>query len=257
MNTRRIRVISPVIADGRQDADELEGLYAGPGTTLDHTFLDAGPASVESEWQHALAVPEIMHRVMEAQEDGVDAVVISCMEDPGLGPGRELATIPVLGTAQTSMHLAALLAHRFSIVTTDGFAVPGFENLARKYALDAKLASVRWVDIPVLDLFEDEERVRHSLVAQSIAAVREDGAHAIVFGCTGMTGAAARVEQGLADAGITGVPVIDPLPATVCQAAALLDLGLTHSKATSPQPPAGPIAGYGFANADALGAFAR
>jgi allantoin racemase len=250
---RRIRVISPVIAAGREDSDELDGLGA-PGTSLDHAFLETGPASIETGWQHALAVPDTMRRVAEAEADGVDAVVISCLEDPGLRGGRELATIPVLGTCQTSMHLAALLAHRYSVVTTDSY-ISEFENLAAVYGVDAKLASVRWIDIPVLDLFEDMDRVVDGLVEQSIAAVRDDGAHAIVFGCTGMTGAAARVQDGLTAAGITGVPVIDPLPATVRMAEALVDLGLTHSKRSSPAPTAGPVAGFPFA--EQLGASAR
>jgi allantoin racemase len=251
---RRIRVVSPVLAAGRDSAEEIRGL-GGPGTAVDHVWLDQGPASVESEWQHALAVPDTLRRIMEAQSEGIDAVVISCMEDPGLKPGREVATIPVVGTAQTSMHLAAMLGHRFSIVTTDEHAVPCFENLARAYGLDSRLASVRWVDIPVLDLYEDENRMNDGLVEQSIAAVREDRAHAIVFGCTGMTGAAERVEAGLLQAGIAGVPVIDPLPAAVRMAEALLDLGISHSKRTSPQPPGGAVAGFGFA--EDLGALAR
>jgi allantoin racemase len=254
MHMHRIRVISPVIAaGGREESDELDGL-GSVGSSLDQVFLDAGPASIESGWQLALAAPDILRRVMEAQDDGVDAVVISCMEDPALRGARELATIPVLGTCQTAMHVAALLAHRFAIVTTDSY-VSEFENLARVYGVESKLAPMRWVDIPVLDLRENMDRVVEALVEESIDAVRTDRAHAIVFGCTGMTGVAARVQAGLEDAGVSGVPVIDPLPATVRMAQALLDLGLSHSKLSSPQPPAVPVAGYPFA--EQLGAFAR
>jgi hypothetical protein len=63
------------------------------------------------------------------------------------------------------------------------------------------------------------------------------------------------VQDGLTAAGITGVPVIDPLPATVRMAEALVDLGLTHSKRSSPAPTAGPVAGFPFA--EQLGVSAR
>ena len=107
----------------------------------------------------------------------------------------------VLGPAETSMHVAAMLGHRFSIVTIGGNAASQLERMATVYGLAAKLASVRAVDIPVLELESDPHRLVSQLVEQSTAAVREDGAHVIVFGCTGMAGYAEAVRAGLAPGG--------------------------------------------------------
>ena len=67
----------------------------------------------------------------------MDAVVIDCMGDPALGAAREATSIPVLGPAQTSMHLAALLAHSFSIVTVLDSVVPLLEDLATRLPASA------------------------------------------------------------------------------------------------------------------------
>jgi allantoin racemase len=155
-----------------------------------------------------------------------------------------MVSIPVLGPAETSMHLASMLGHRFSVVTVLERLRPQFENQARLYGVAEKLASVRAVDIPVLALHDDRESVVQALVREAAKAVTEDGADAIIFGCTGMSGCARVVEEGLRELGCGGVPVIDPMAATVEVAAAMVNLGLTHSKRTYPPPPAKKIVGY-------------
>lgn len=142
------------------------------------------------------------------------------------------------------MHLAAMLAHRFSVVTVLDHLEPQFANHAKIYGVAEKLASVRSVSIPVLDLEADEDRLIDALTTQSALAVERDGAHAIIFGCTGMLGVAGAVEQALETRGIVGVPVLDPLVVTLKMAEALVDLGLSHSKRTFPVPPRKAIKGY-------------
>jgi allantoin racemase len=180
---------------------------------------------------------------MQAERDGADAVVIDCMGDPGMDAGREATSLLVLGPAQTAMHLAALLGHRFSIVTVLDAVVPLLDDLATKYGLAGKLASIRSVDIPVLEL-DDHERLVGALVSESVKAIEEDGAHAIVFGCTGMRGCADGLRASLADAGYPGIPVIDPVIAAFKIAEAMVDLGLTPSQRTYPAPREKSIVGY-------------
>lgn len=222
---------------------------ARPDTEISVVGLDRGPASLESDYEDALAVPDILSKVSAAEADGMDAVIIDCMADPGLSPARELASIPIVGPAQTAMHLAAILAHRFSVMTVLERDIPLFHRLARLYGLENNLASVRPVDIPVLELDRNRERLIEALVEQSVKAVLEDGAHIITFGCTGMSGLAKEVEQALAEQGCA-VPVIDPSLAALKLAEGLVDMGLSHSKRTYPAPPTKDIVGYPQANDD-------
>jgi allantoin racemase len=238
----QIRVVTPITTPGFTEASDFEP-FARPDVEVSHVNIDEGPASIESYFDEALALPDTIAKIMQAERDGVDAVVIDCMGDPGMDAGREATSLLVLGPAQTAMHLAALLGHRFSIVTVLDAVVPLLDDLATKYGLAGKLASIRSVDIPVLEL-DDHERLVSALVSESVKAIEEDGAHAIVFGCTGMRGCADGLRASLADAGYPGIPVIDPVIAAFKIAEAMVDLGLTPSQRTYAPPREKSIVGY-------------
>ena len=115
----------------------------------------------------------------------------------------------------------------------------------RRYDLTGRGASVRVVNLPVLSLHDDETKLIEAMVEQAVLAVSEDGAHAIVLGCTGMGGRFAReVQNGLESAGYAGVPVIDPTGVALKLAESLVTLGISHSKLTFPKPPVKQIKGY-------------
>jgi allantoin racemase len=244
MEHRRIRIVTPVTGDIGDAA--FAARLGNETTTVEAVQVARGPASIESEFEHAIAVPDTVRLIVEAERDGVDAVVVDCMADPGVRAARELVRIPVLGPAETTMHLACLLGHRFSIVTTGERSVPEFENQARLAGLGERIASVRFVDIPVLELGDDPGALLAALVEQSGRAIEDDGAHVIVFGCTGMIGFADAVRDGLVERGYPGVPVLDPVPVTVRVAEALLAAGLAHSLRTWPPTPEKRIDGYPF-----------
>ncbi len=240
----QIRVIVPVIPYETVDATRtLYAAAARPDAEISVVCLDQGPVSIESDYEEALAVPDLLTKVRAAEHEGMDAVIIDCTSDAGLSPSRELASIPVVGPGQTAMHLAAILGHRFSVITVLEAAIHPFYRLARLNGLEKELASVRSVNIPVLDLDKDRERVVGALVEQATRAVTEDGAHVIVFGCTAMMGLAHQVELALAERGYA-VPVIDPGVAAVKLAEGLVDMRLSHSKRTYPSPPPKEIVGY-------------
>lgn len=150
-----------------------------------------------------------------------------------------MVSIPVIGAAQTAFHVAAMLGHKFSVLASLDRRISAFEERVAKHDLDRQLASVRAVNIPVLEL-SDQAHVLDAVVDQSIRAVRDDGAHVIVFGCGGMAGLAKDAEAGLSEQGFPGVPVIDPAILALKTGEALADMGLSHSKRTYPTPPEKP-----------------
>ena len=239
---KRVRVVSPITTRGFRKPNEFEALQA-PDVVIDTVEIDTGPASIECEFDQALAVPGTVAKIVEAERAGIHAVIIDCMGDPGLRPARECVSIPVVGPAETAMHIASMLGHRFSVLTVLDRIRPMLENQAKVYGVPEKLASVRSVDIPVLELESDLDRVKRELTDQGILAVERDGADVLIFGCTGMLGCADAVRAGLLSKG-HDVPVIDPVPAAVRFAVALVDAGLSHSKRTYQEPRAKPIVGY-------------
>jgi len=119
------------------------------------------------------------------------------------------------------------------------------KHLAEQYGVPGKMASVRSVDIPVLEFEQDLDRTKAALAEVAVRAVEEDGADAIVFGCTGMLGCADAVRAELLAKGYD-IPVIDPVPLEVRMAAALIESGVSHSKITYEKPPIKPVTGYGM-----------
>ncbi|NIM45269.1 MAG: hydrogenase expression protein HupH, partial [Nitrososphaeria archaeon] len=85
------------------------------------------------------------------------------MGDPALHGARELVDIPVIGPAEASMAMASIIGHKFSVVTVLQSVVPIFHNMVAAYGFRDRFASVRSIDIPVLEL-EKEEEVKEGLV---------------------------------------------------------------------------------------------
>lgn len=240
----RIRTVTPIITEsfGPMILEEF-GKVARSDTEISNVFLDSGPASVESAYDEAVAVPDMLAKVRQAEREGMDAVIINCFGDPGLDAAREVVSIPVIGPCEASMHVAAMLGHKFSVVTVLDRLIPELELHAEKYGVGGKLASARSVDLPVLDLEKGREQFVARMVDKAVEAIEEDGAHVIVLGCTGLTGLDRQIENALDEKGYQ-LPVIDPAATALKVAEALVDLKLAHSKRTYPYPPEKEIVGY-------------
>ncbi|RQO59978.1 hydrogenase expression protein HupH [Paucibacter sp. KBW04] len=243
MTTKRIKVITPIITEGLRDLADLRALEH-PGLRIAQTLLKEGPSSIESAFEEMLAAPGVVAAALQAQAEGFDAVIVDCFADPGLQAARELLDIPVFGPGECSMHAAAMLGLRFSIVTVLPAVVPMLTELAQRYGVADKLSSIRVIDIPVLALHGDPQALQKAMGEQACKAVLEDGADAIVLGCTGFLGCANVVSAELNRVGLNGVPVIDPIPVTVHMATALCQSGLSHSKRGWPKPAKKPMAGF-------------
>jgi allantoin racemase len=232
-----IHVINPTITS-RWNARTRQAYAdaARPGTNITVVSLEWGTASIESLRDEVLITPGVLARALEAEQAGADAVIVDCMADPGLVAARELLEIPFVGPAQASMHLAAMLGHKFSFLTVFEQDVPAFEDLVARYGLSTRLASVRAFNIPVLSLEEDVDETVRVLVELAEKTVKDDGAHVIVPGCTGLAGLAPRIQAGLRERDCE-VPVLDPPTVALKLAEALVDLGQSHSKRTYAPPP--------------------
>ena len=233
----RILVILPVVyteglkgalEDRRKLAEEIDQRTGGL-VKLDAVSLDRGTASIEDAYDEAINAPYILEKVKKAEEEGYNAVVIDCFGDPGLDAARELVSIPVLGANEASCHLAAQLAPRFSIINILPETEHLIRSLATKYGLLQYLASMITINIPVLALEKEPEKTIAAITQAAEKAVKEDGAYAIVLGCTGMSSLIEGVKSQLEAKGIK-IPVIEPLRAAIYTAIAWTLMGASHSK---------------------------
>ena len=237
-----IELLTPIITRGVRTLDDVRPLEH-ENLKITHCLLENGPASIESKFDEALAVPDTIRKAIEAEKNGAGAVVIDCMGDPGLHACREAVSIPVLGAGQTAMHLAAMLGHRFSFITVLDRIRPMVDDLISTYGLRDNYVSFQAVDIPVLELTHDLDVLNDALAEKAMVSIEQDGADIVVLGCTGFLGCAEAMRASLLTRGFD-VPVIDPIPATVLVAEALIKAGISHSKHAYPRPDKKPIAGF-------------
>lgn len=233
----KITLVVPITTQGFRTISEFTP-YLPPGVQCELRQITTGPASIECDYDDILAAPDVVRVALEAEQNGADAVIVDCMADPGVEAARELLTIPVLGPAQTSMHVASMLAHRFGYLTILRNLVPSTERRVAMFGLTTKLAGVSSIDVPVLELETDRQFTLDAMKAASIGLIEHKGAHAIVLGCTGLLWAAPLLEASLRESGYDGIPVVNPIPTTLNVAAALVRMNLRHSGLTYPSPPA-------------------
>lgn len=205
--TTRILWINPGLPLGDLDREfqEILDREKRPGTVVTVESTGRGPRDLEYRYYEALVIPDVLHRIVRAEQQGFDAVVVGCFYDPGLEAARELATLTVVGPAEASMCLAAALGHRFSIVIGRDSWIPQMMENVTRYGMREKLASFRSIGIPVREMRHDERRTAERIREEAARAVDEDGADVIILGCTMEYGLASGLQANLR------VPVIDPV----------------------------------------------
>jgi allantoin racemase len=198
--------------------------WAAPGVSVSIAENPDGPRSIESAYEEYLSVPGSLEVAARAS---CDALVLGCFGDPGLDGFRELLRVPVVGPCEASMHVASQLGHRFAIVTVLDAVVAPLHRLARIAGLDARLATIVAVDIPVLELGAGSYEAVLDGGRRALAA----GADTVILGCMSMAflGVAERLSEEL------GMPVINPARTALKTAELLVGSGLTHSPRALPK----------------------
>jgi allantoin racemase len=197
--------------------------------------ITRGPESVECYYDDMLAAPHIVELAQKAEQDGFDAVVISCFFDPGLKAAREALSIPVTSAGEASLFLACSLGDKIGVVTTVKNSIPVIHHLVKGLGLENRVVNVRATSLGVLDLDKSENTVQ-ALFNETMSIVKEDGADVVVLGCTGMTEPAMLLQQRVASSKYD-IPIVDPLRAAICSAETLVKLKLRQSRLAYPKPP--------------------
>ena len=197
---------------------------AALGTELIAVNPPDGPVSIEGYYDGALSLPGLLAEIAKGDALGVSAYIIACFDDTGLEAARSVASAPVIGIGEAAFHLACMLGHRFSVVTTLSRSIAVIEDNLLKYGLASRCGGVRACEMPVLSLDDPASDAAVRIGAEIELAKREDGAEAIVLGCAGMADLAARLSER------HGLPVIDGIASAVKLGEAFGALDLKTSK---------------------------
>jgi len=230
MSIKKILWINPVGTNGYdKPIYEYLSTVKEENTEVDVVSLEKGPMHLEYYSYESLILVDTLKKVKQAENEGYDATVIGCFYDPGLIEGREIVEkMCVVGPAESSMHIAAALGNKFSIIVGRNKWIPQMmENVINKGFKD-KLASFKSVGLGVYEFHEDEKLTETLLKKAAKEAVDKDGAEVIILGCTIQFGFYKELEEYL------GVPVIDAVIAPLKYAEFLIELkqkiNWTHSK---------------------------
>lgn len=207
--------------------------HAFPGTEVEITYAESGPPSIESIYEKYVASTGVIEKVMQAEKDGYDGVIVGCFGDPGLEGAREVATIPVVGPGESSMHLAAMLGYRFSIIIPTASLAASTISQVRNSRMLESFASARASNVSVLDINRDPRAAEKKAIEAGWLAVEADGADCLLLGC--MSLAFAGVDKPLAKA--LGIPVINPATASLKVLESMVAMGVSHSKLAYGFPP--------------------
>lgn len=210
------------------------GRFLGAETVLEGRAICNGPASIECEYDEAMALPQVVALARESAAE-FDDIFIDCFADPGVRAVRECVDIPVCGGFEPVLQLALGLADRIAIITVLPQMIPLLRANVAKAGLGERVCAILSADIPVLSLGDHEALVQslfaQSLFAQSRLAITEKGAEAIVLGCTAMIDVAEELEGMLKASGLD-VPVLEAGQAALMMLELQVKMGLSHSRRT-------------------------
>lgn len=224
-----ILVINPNTSAEMTEAIGLEcRKVAQPSTNITAISPARGPRSIESITEDYVASVATMETVLE-RRGTFDALIVACFDDPGIHALRELIDEPVIGIAEAAMHMACLVAPKFSVVTVQARTKFRLADTVHKSGMADRCASIRSVEMAVLDIERDLGLAQRLIGEEAQRAIDEDGAEAICLGCAGLGPLDKALQEQL------GVPVLDGCGCAVKLAEACVQYGIKTSKKTSYQ----------------------
>jgi len=228
----RIKIINPNTSKEMTDSIHQTALScAAPDTEIVTVCPDKGPVSIENHHDQIFAAVGVALEVHKGVKDGFDAYVIAAACDAGIEAAKEIADAPAIGIGEASMHMASLVAYKFSIVTMLPRIKPLIEGAVKRAGLEQKCVSIRTAQVCVLDCEEKPDLVRSEMIKEAKKAIDQDGAEAICLGCSGMTSFVDDLEREV------DVPIFDGVVCAVKLAEAMINMKKTTSKKLAYQKP--------------------
>ena len=200
----------------------------------------SGPASIEGYFDEAFAAPGVIEEVIKGEAAGSRRVRHRLLRRHRARGGALRPSGPVIGIGEAAFHLASLIAHRFSVVTT----LVALDRADRgaiwsKYGLAARCARVRACEVPVLALDDPASgRARETLGGNRTRASARTAPRRSCSAAPAWRNSPHRSRAN------TGCRSIDGVAAAVKLAEALVGLGhATSKRGPYARPIAKPFAG--------------
>jgi len=202
-------------------------------TELVHTHISHGPLRLKGLDTLEAAIPVLIEDCKKAEEDGFDGIFINCCGDTGVKELRKCVNIPVLGGLEAGMYNALAVADKITVITILPEATEIMRGIVDQARLNDRIVNVRYVEVQLDDVQEKGIPV-DEFYKESLRAVKEDGAEAILIGCTAMFDTADIVMDKLLKTGYS-IPVLDPAKCAVMLLEDLIIQRIKQSRLTYPK----------------------
>ena len=206
-----------------------------PEMKVDCEPINAGTGYIESRADLATNAPHVIALAKKTETQGYDGIFVTDMDMCGVEAARQTISIPIIGGFRASAYTAMLLAQKFSIMTIADVVDLQNEHI-RAFGIINNLASIRPLSVRVPDLVDPDrhQQILDDLIKESIHAIKEDGAGAITFGCTGFIHYADELAASLQQKTGKSIPVMDPNQVALSYLALLVKNKLSQSQITYP-----------------------
>lgn len=205
--------------------------YVGADVELSMVCPQGNNIELDSALDAALAGPELLRLVQQAEQEEYDAVVLYCFSDPVLAAARELVTIPVVGAGQAACLLAPVLGRQAGLLVAVQERIPEKKQFLLQTGVNPAIIPVtESINGRGMDMWQRRDEVLNLLQTTAQAMVEQQQVQVIILGCLSFLGLARPLAQ------ILGVPVIDPAIAAVSLAESLVRQGFYTSKKAYPLP---------------------
>jgi allantoin racemase len=196
---------------------------AQPSTELVGFTASQGVPSIETNEDEVYGALAVVEQIRRGEAAGASGYVIACFGDTGVAAAKEVATGPVVGMTEAALLTATTIASRAAIVTLPVRTREQSRRVLRAIGMEHRI-SVRAIEQPVSDVHSGSLHLLDAIAKEAEAAMRDDGAEAIVLGCAGL----ADLQEPLAAR--LGAPVIEGVAAAVTMVEGLLAQGLSTSR---------------------------
>lgn len=185
----------------------------------------AAPDEITYAGKRFLNDRDILATMLQAEAEGYDAIAGACFFDGAIRAAQQMMSIPVVGPAQASMQLAALIGTRFATITSDPRWIPEMEAHIsevgmRDHAIGHKpMRAITLAPDIFFGCLGGDYQPAVDNFTQIAAGCIEDGADVLIAGCGLLSPmlTAAGLHQ------IEGVPIIDPMLVSLKYAEMLVD----------------------------------
>jgi Asp/Glu/hydantoin racemase len=179
----------------------------------------------------AINLGSVYDQAVQADKEGFDGAIITCVFDPALVETRRAVDIPVVGLCEATLIMASLMGQGFGLISPTPMLTDALMGTVASYGMADRVLGVRAMRIPwgqqelayfgSRDVIEDFREVARQLV--------KEGADVLIPLC-GLLSPLLRMAPGAEDeypgglVEVEGVPVVDVMGSAVAVLRALYGL---------------------------------